>query len=137
MFTGQQFCAPIIKLPQADGSLLVKAGRVQLAAQEVTVAQFHRQTGLSIRHILTLCEQGLILHRRLTPKPKSKIIIPLSELTRYRALDDESAAAPKMTQDDSGRVQMPAKASGATYPSARRGGHRSYKSPNPKKTTLK
>jgi len=80
------FHIPVIKLPQPDGSLLVKAGKPQIAEPEISVSRFSKETGISCRHIQTLCEQGMILHRRLTPKSGSKILIPLSELARYKNL---------------------------------------------------
>lgn len=83
------FTVPVIKLRQADGSLLVKAGRPEVVEAEVSVAQFHRETGVSKRHIATLCEQGFIKHRRLTPKKDSKILIPRSEVDRFRSLEGE------------------------------------------------
>jgi hypothetical protein len=89
------FCAPVIKLRQPDGSLLVKAGPPVIVPGEVSIAQFSRETGISKRHIATLCEQGLIQHRRLTSKKASKILIPRSEVDRFLALDDEAADAPK------------------------------------------
>ncbi|MGD0252316.1 MAG: hypothetical protein ABSC01_06420 [Verrucomicrobiota bacterium] len=91
------FLVPVIKLRQPDGSLLVKAGRPEIVNDEVGVSEFHKETGISKRHIATLCEQGLIQHRRLTPKKDSKILIPRSEISRFRNLDDEaSEQSPKM-----------------------------------------
>lgn len=88
-FVEPTFYVPVIKIPQGDGSLLVKAGKPQICEPEVSVLTFHKETGISIRHIETLCEQGLIKHRRLTPKKKSKMMIPRSELERYKALEGE------------------------------------------------
>lgn len=83
------FYIPVIKLRQSDGSILVKAGKPELLEPEVTVSVFHKETRISKRHIQTLCEQGLIRHRRLSPKPRSKILIPQSEVTRYKKLEGE------------------------------------------------
>ena len=88
-FVEQSFFVPVIKLPQPNGSLLLIAGKPQLREPEVSVLTFHKETGISIRHIETLCEQGLIKHRRLTPKKKSKMMIPRSELERYKTLEGE------------------------------------------------
>ena len=85
-FAEPMFRVPIIKLRQADGSLLVKAGKPELVEPEVSVSIFHKETGISKRHIATLCEQGLIQHRRLTPKKDSKILIPRSEIDRFKDL---------------------------------------------------
>lgn len=84
-----QFSVPVVKLPQPDGSLLIRAGKPQVCDPEVSVSAFSRETGISIRHIATLCEQGLIQHRRLTPKAKSKILIPRSEIQRFGHLEGE------------------------------------------------
>ena len=88
-FVEPVFRIPVIKLRQSDGSLLVKAGKPELMEPEVSVTQFHKETGVSKRHIATLCEQGMIQHRRLTPKKDSKILIPRSEVDRFRDLHGE------------------------------------------------
>ena len=80
------FRVPVLKLRQPDGSLLVKAGRPEIVPDEVSVAIFSKETGVSKRYIAELCEQGYIQHRRLTPKKDSKILIPRPELDRYRNL---------------------------------------------------
>ena len=83
------FRVPLIKLRQPDGSLLVKAGRPEIVDDEVSVSEFHKETGVSKRHIATLCEQGFIQHRRLTPKKDSKIMIPRTEIDRFLNLHGE------------------------------------------------
>ena len=88
-FVEPTFHVPVIKMRQPDGSLLVKAGRPEIVDSEVTILAFHKASKISIRHIATLCEQGLIKHRRLTPKKSSKILIPRSELDRYLNLEGE------------------------------------------------
>ena len=88
-FVEPSFHVPVIKLRQPDGSLLIKAGKPEVIEAEISVLQFHKRTGVSKRHIATLCEQGLIRHRRLTPKKNSKILIPISEVARYRDLHGE------------------------------------------------
>ncbi len=77
---------PVIKVRQPDGSLLFKAGRPEIVEEEVSVVMFHKETGVSPRHIVRLCDEGLIQHRRLTPKKVSKILIPRSEIDRYKNL---------------------------------------------------
>ena len=88
-FVEPMFRIPVIKLRQSDGSLLIKAGRPEIMEPEVSVAVFNKETGVSKRYIAELCEQGLIKHRRLTPKKDSKILIPRSEIDRYRNLQGE------------------------------------------------
>lgn len=83
------FEVPVIRMPQPDGSLLVKPGKPQLCRDEVTTAEFSKATGICQRHVATLCDQGVLQHRRLTPVRRSKILIPRSELTRFRNLEGE------------------------------------------------
>lgn len=83
------FSIPIIKLPQPDGSILVKAGKPIVCAPFVSVAEFSKATTLSMRYIEQLCEEGRLKHRRLTDKPHSKILINRDELARYMALEGE------------------------------------------------
>jgi hypothetical protein len=91
------FSVPVIRTRPPDGSILIKAGRPEVVEDEVTISEFHRETRVSKRYIAELCEQGLIQHRRLTPKKDSKILIPRSELDRYLHLDDEAFAAVSAT----------------------------------------
>jgi len=109
---------PVIKVRQPDGSLLFKAGRPEIVEPEVSVAIFHKETGVSKRHVATLCEQGLIQHRRLTPKRESKILIPRSEIARYQNLHDDAG----MPIGGFARTKVARSASDALYPGARRGG---------------
>ena len=88
-FVEPMFHVPVIKLRQPDGSILVKAGKPEVVSPEVSISEFHALTGISRRHIATLCEQGLITHRRLTPKRSSKILIPRSEADRFKRLEGE------------------------------------------------
>lgn len=80
---------PAIRIPQPDGSLLIRPGKPEIVDPHVSVAQFARETGISMRYIEQLCEQGHLVHRRLTPKTGSKILIPRSELERYKSLHGE------------------------------------------------
>jgi len=88
-FVEPMFRVPVLKFRQPDGSILVKAGRPEVVEEEVSVSVFHKETGVSKRYIAELCEQGHIQHRRLTPKKDSKILIPRSEIDRYRNLHGE------------------------------------------------
>lgn len=111
-------CVQVIKVRQPDGSLLFKAGRPEIVEPEVSVSVFHKETGVSKRHIATLCGQGLIQHRRLTPKKDSKILIPRSEIDRYRKIDSDAG----MPSDDFIHPTIAGSAPNASYPGARRGG---------------
>ena len=68
---------------------MIRAGKPEVVAPEVSIAQFSQAAGISKRHVATLCEQGMIKHRRLTPVPRSKILIPRTELSRFRKLEGE------------------------------------------------
>ena len=116
------FRVPLIKLRQADGSLLVKAGKPEIVESEVSVSVFHRETGVSKRHIATLCEQGFIKHRRLTPKKDSKIMILRSEIARYRALDGDTLMPAVMPAGEKSAVSTLKANLNASHPVAKRGG---------------
>jgi hypothetical protein len=73
----------LIKLRQADGSLLIKAGQSQAVPAEISIADFSRETGISRRHIATLCADGMIKHSRRTPLAGGKIWIPAGEISRF------------------------------------------------------
>jgi hypothetical protein len=72
-----------IKIPQSDGSFLIKPGVPIPCNDDVSVQRFSKMTGLRVRQIYELCEEGSIDHRRLTPAPRSRIRIPRSEIARY------------------------------------------------------
>lgn len=74
---------PIVKVPQPDGSVLVKAGKPQILENEIGTAEFARMTGMSQSYVELLCNEGKLQWRRMTPKAKSKFLIPASEVTRY------------------------------------------------------
>jgi len=109
---------PVIKVRQPDGSLLFKAGRPEIVEHDVSVAMFHKETGVSPRHIARLCDEGLIQHRRLTPKKDSKILIPRSEIDRFRKLDGDAG----MASGEFDHATAAGNGSDALYPGARRGG---------------
>jgi hypothetical protein len=112
------FSVPVIKMRQPDGSIIVRAGRPEMVDSEVSIAVFNKETGVSRRYIAQLCEQGLIQHRRLTPKKDSKILIPRSEIARFLKLSDDD---PKMPQDVLAGVETGKNKSNAPSPSARLG----------------
>lgn len=120
---------PVIKVRQPDGSLLFTAGRPEITESEVSVSVFHKETGVSPRHIARLCDEGLIQHRRLTPKKNSKLVIPRSEIERFRKLDSD----PGMPADGFTRPTIAGNGSGAMYPGAANGGSRLKTSAYPQK----
>lgn len=82
---------PAIRIPQPDGSLVIRAGKPEVLKgdDEISTAAFAAQTGISERYTLTLIEQGLIEARPLSPKPNSRWRIPRSEVARYLKLEKE------------------------------------------------
>lgn len=119
--TALEFEVQPIKLRHPDGSIIVQAGRPQAVSNEVSITQFSKATGVSKRHILTLCEQGFIKHRRLTGKPRSKVLIARTEIARFRSLSGESPTPPKTPAGESAPGLDPATGKNAAYPGARRG----------------
>lgn len=87
--TDLAFHVPALKLRQPDGSLLVKAGKPEVCEPEVSVTEFSKATGISRRYISTLCDEGRLNHRRLTPKKNSKILILRAEISRYKRLEGD------------------------------------------------
>jgi hypothetical protein len=83
------FSIPAIKLPQPDGSLLVKPGKPQIIQGEVLTTQFAKATHMSVRNVNLLCHQGQIQHRRMSVLPRSRILIPREEIDRYLHLEGE------------------------------------------------
>lgn len=83
------FHIPVIQMPQPDGSLVVRPGQPEVREREVTIAEFSRKSRISVRHLSRLCELGQIEHRHLTNKQRSKIMIPRSELVRYRKIEGD------------------------------------------------
>jgi len=74
------------KLPQPDGSLLIMPGSPETVPAEVNVRYFSKRTGISQRRVIELCVQNAITHRRKSSKQRSSILIPRSEITRFKKL---------------------------------------------------
>jgi excisionase family DNA binding protein len=81
---------PPVIIQQPDGAVLVKPGKPQIdpGGEFVTTARFAKLTGLSQRHVTTLCDEGKIQFRRKSPKPGSRYLIPASEVERYRNISE-------------------------------------------------
>lgn len=77
------------KTPQQGNGIVAQAGKLLSWPKEITVSKFSNLTGICRRHVARLCEEGLLKHRRLTPKPRSKILIDGSEIARYKALEGD------------------------------------------------
>jgi hypothetical protein len=76
---------PSVKIPQPDGSVLIRPGRACVLS-EIGTAQFAKLTGMAPRTVRQLCDEGKISFRRLTTRGMSKILIPLSELEKFQNL---------------------------------------------------
>ncbi len=50
---------PTIKIPQPDGSILVRAGKPQILDVDMSVSEAARVLGLSVRHVESQCSLGL------------------------------------------------------------------------------
>lgn len=74
---------PVVRIPQADGSLLIRPGKPVVTGPEMSTREFARATGISQRHVETLCEEGRIKARKLTTKPGSQWRIEREELPRF------------------------------------------------------
>ncbi len=132
-----EFFAPVIKLPQGDGSMLVKAGQPQMVSKEIGTTQFAKETGMSQRWVEQLCIGGFIKHRRMSPIPGSKILIPRSEVRRFMTLSDDAGMLSKMPSGDLAGILAAKIDSGAPRPIAKRGGNASGVSPKRKKPALR
>jgi excisionase family DNA binding protein len=76
-----------VMIPQGNGAYLVKPGQPKVIGDEVRVAEFAKQTGLSVSQIERYCADGTIKSRKLSPRPRSQYLIPRSELQRFLDLE--------------------------------------------------
>ncbi|MCE5278879.1 MAG: helix-turn-helix domain-containing protein [Planctomycetaceae bacterium] len=51
--------APVIRVPQPDGSVLVRSGKPQIYAADMSVSEAAKFLGLSVRHVESQCSAGL------------------------------------------------------------------------------
>lgn len=63
-----------VKIPQPDGSFILKPGRPVVASEEIGTAEAARILGLSRDHVARICDEGKLLlegvdWRKLPPKP--------------------------------------------------------------------
>ena len=80
-FVPPRFTIPVITVPGAkDGEVIVRAGKPQPVAEEITTAQFAREVGLSRDYVARLCNMGIITARRKSPRGRSFYLIPRSQL---------------------------------------------------------
>lgn len=80
---------PTIRLPQADGSLLIKAGRPVVLAEDICTREAARILGLSQRHIETQCHLGDFKSAyKPGGRPKSKWKISLTEVLARKQQPD-------------------------------------------------
>lgn len=78
---------PVI-IPLGNGNFEIKSGKpiVTDAVDEISAPQFAEETGLSLRYVNELCDEGTIKSRRKSQKVKSHYVIPKSELVRFEQL---------------------------------------------------
>lgn len=72
-------------IPLGGGKFEVHAGKpiVEEAVSEIDTAEFARRTGLTQGYVQQMCSQGVIKCRRMSLKPDSKFLIPVTELDRH------------------------------------------------------
>ena len=80
---------PTVRLPQPDGSVLMKPGKAVVVPDEIGTAEFATRTGLSQRHVQYLCDVGEIEARPMSPRPGSKYLIPVTEVERFLNLKSQ------------------------------------------------
>jgi hypothetical protein len=81
---------PVI-VPLGNGNFELKSGPpiVTNGEPEITAPDFARETGLSLRYVNQLCDEGAIKSRRKSQKVKSHYLILRSELERFNRLRNE------------------------------------------------
>jgi hypothetical protein len=77
-----KFFFPPVCFPRPDGSVLVKPAK-PIQSAELTTAQFARASGMSQRTVQALYAAGDVRCRRLNPRPKSRLIVPTTELQKF------------------------------------------------------
>ncbi len=87
--SGPEVLISPIKIPQPDGSWLIRPGPPLLFPEEVTTSAFARVTGLSQRYVSLLCHVGFLKCRRASPRRRSRFMIPRSEILRVLRLQSE------------------------------------------------
>jgi hypothetical protein len=88
-FPNLSYHTPTLRIPQADGSMLLKAGKPVLMGDEISVSEFARRTGNSVSTIEREINEGRITEvRRKTTRPKSPFLIKVAELERYLNIRD-------------------------------------------------
>ncbi len=78
---------PSVLVPgAAPGTWELRTGKPVVVEAEIGTTEFARLVGISQSHTEALISEGKLKARRATPKPKSKFLIPRSEVARYRSL---------------------------------------------------
>lgn len=77
-------------VPLPNGNFEVVAGKpiVTQAGDFIGTQEFAKLTGLSQRHVVRLCDEGKIKHRRRSELRKSEYRIPRSEVERYLNIEE-------------------------------------------------
>ncbi len=74
---------PTVRIPQPDGSVLLRPGKPVVVGREITTREFAERTGISQEYAAQLCGEGIIRSRRKSPKKTSMFLIPLEEVEAY------------------------------------------------------
>jgi hypothetical protein len=75
-----------VVIPQGGGQYLVSPAKpvVEQDTDEIDTAEFARRVGkISQSYVQQLVAEGVIVGRRMSPKPTSKFLIKASEVARY------------------------------------------------------
>jgi hypothetical protein len=85
--TDIHFTCPVVKIPQPNGDILVRAGSIKEIPSEISTTEFAKQVGCDPRTALRMIEEGIIKGaRRVSPRQNSPYRIPVTEIPRIKEL---------------------------------------------------
>jgi excisionase family DNA binding protein len=81
LFAVPTVIVPVIKLPQPDGSILIRAGKPYIAEPLITVAETAKLLGLARRTVESMCVDGKFrTAHKPGGRPRSKWLIERAEV---------------------------------------------------------
>jgi hypothetical protein len=81
---------PPVKIPQPDGSILIKAGKPVIVEEEIGIAEAAKILGLSVRHLEYQCSIGLFKTAyKPGGRPRSQWRIARSEVLERKNIPSE------------------------------------------------
>jgi hypothetical protein len=84
------FTCPVVKIPQPNGDILVRAGSIKEIPSEISTTEFAKQVGCDPRTALRMIEEGIIKGaRKVSPKKGSPHKIPVTEIERIKQLQKQ------------------------------------------------